>query len=211
MSAAATRIKSDSVLPFSLVFFSSDKITLDPAIVARAGGEKLAIVFRHYELPLELRRRRALSLANVCRNTGTKLFVGNDVSIAKTVGAYGVHWSFRRGHPPTRPELGPLTLSIACHSLEEIKWANAARADLAYLSPVFDTTTHPDANPLGPQMLRSIAAEATMPVFALGGVNAANVNKLRNANIHGIAAIDAFSIDHKSRASAEQAPPERAR
>lgn len=199
------------MLPFSLVFFSGDKITVDPAVVARAGGEKLAIVFRHYELPLELRRRRAVSLANVCRNTGTKLFVGNDVSIARTVGAYGVHWSFRRGHPPTRPELGSLTLSIACHSLEEIQKANAASADLAYLSPVFDTTTHPDANPLGPEMLKPIAAEATMPVFALGGINAANVHKLRNANISGIGAIDAFSIDHKSRAHTEQVPPKRAR
>ena len=62
----------------------------------------------------------------------------------------------------------------------------------ATLSPVFTTTSHPGARPLGPLRAAMIAAHAQIPVYALGGVNACNAGLLPPA-FSGIAAITALS------------------
>jgi thiamine-phosphate pyrophosphorylase len=85
------------------------------------------------------------------------------------------------------------TVSVGCHSVGEIAVARTAGADLALLSPIFRTESHPKARPLGVEALTAAAQTAgKMPVFALGGVNAENAASCIAAGAAGVAGIRTF-------------------
>lgn len=61
-------------------------------------------------------------------------------------------------------------------------------ADWATVAPVFATASKPGAEPLGLDGLaRSVRRNASVPVFALGGVDASNVAACRAAGAYGVA------------------------
>lgn len=83
-------------------------------------------------------------------------------------------------------------VSAACHDAAQLAQANHIGVDFVTLSPVLATATHPDATPLGWPAFSALAAQTTLPVFALGGMRAETLNTARNAGAHGVAAIRAF-------------------
>ena len=72
------------------------------------------------------------------------------------------HWRAR--HPDW-------IITSSAHSLRALMAAQAL--DAVFLSPVFATTSHPGHKPLTPVRAAFIAAPARVPVYALGGVTAA--------------------------------------
>src|ERR1700709_866162 len=52
------------------------------------------------------------------------------------------------------------TVSVGCHSVGEVAVARTAGADLALLSPIFRTESHPKARPLGVEALTAAAQTA---------------------------------------------------
>jgi thiamine-phosphate pyrophosphorylase len=87
-------------------------------------------------------------------------------------------------------------VSLSCHSLEEIHAARRGRADLVFYAPVFEK--HAPGAPfqgaaqgLGALRLACEAADG-MPVFALGGVTAANAGDCLRAGAAGVAGIRLF-------------------
>jgi len=87
-----------------------------------------------------------------------------------------------------------LWLGRSCHTTEHVQQAAAAGYHYAFLSPIFDTATHPMAMPLGIKALEKACAVAEIPVFALGGITAANEHICLNAGAYGIAAIGMFGL-----------------
>lgn len=84
-------------------------------------------------------------------------------------------------------------VSVGCHSVAEVSVARVARADIALLSPVFPTASHPEARPLGLEALTEARKAARkMPVFALGGVNRENAAACIEAGASGVAGIRTF-------------------
>jgi thiamine-phosphate pyrophosphorylase len=64
---------------------------------------------------------------------------------------------------------------------------------MALLSPVFATESHPDARPLGLEVLADACRTAgKMPVYALGGVNQTNAASCIEAGAAGVAGIRLF-------------------
>ena len=84
-------------------------------------------------------------------------------------------------------------LTIACHDERELARAAAIGADLAFLSPVFATQSHPDTEHLGAMRFKALAAAAPLPVLALGGVDERNARLVAGRNVAGLGAIGAFS------------------
>ena len=62
------------------------------------------------------------------------------------------------------------------HNEEEA--ARAAGADLALVSPVFETSSKPGAVPLGPDGFARLAKALPCPAYALGGITAARLAQL---------------------------------
>jgi thiamine-phosphate pyrophosphorylase len=81
-------------------------------------------------------------------------------------------------------------ITAAAHSARALAVAQRAGADAALLAPVFTTASHPERVPLGALKVRLMAARAGLPVYALGGINASTIARLKGANLAGIAAIE---------------------
>jgi thiamine-phosphate pyrophosphorylase len=84
-------------------------------------------------------------------------------------------------------------VSVGCHSVAEVAVARVAGADMALLSPIFRTQSHPKAPPLGVEALTEAhKAARRMPVFALGGVDMENAAACIEAGAAGVAGIRTF-------------------
>ena len=90
-------------------------------------------------------------------------------------------------------------ITVAAHSLIALQHARHLGADAALLAPVFATASHPDARPLGPLRFSAWAGESPVPVYALGGVTAANAGRLAGSGAAGIAGIAGFAGDEEHR------------
>jgi thiamine monophosphate synthase len=86
-------------------------------------------------------------------------------------------------------------LTAAAHSEHALLRASRCGADAALLAPLFRTKSHPERREFGLTRFRLLAASAPIPVYALGGITAANAGRLAGASIAGIAAIDGMLPD----------------
>jgi thiamine-phosphate pyrophosphorylase len=111
----------------------------------------------------------------------------------RTVGAAGVHLPGRWHAEQAGMARICGIVSVGCHSVGEVAVARTAGADMALLSPVFATESHPDARPLGLEVLAEACRTAgKMPVYALGGVNQTNAASCIEAGAAGVAGIRSF-------------------
>ena len=67
-------------------------------------------------------------------------------------------------------------LSISCHNIKEIEHADHIDADFVYLSPINQTTSHPNSNFLGWSKASKTAA-SSKPVYALGGLSIVDTSR----------------------------------
>lgn len=127
--------------------------------------------------------RRVVALA---RPHGALVLVNADAELARATGADGVHLSAAELRAASaRPNLPWCGASV--HSTEELRLAEALGVDFVVLGPVHRTPSHPDAAPLGWERFREIAAGAALPVFALGGIEPADLDAAMSLGAHGIA------------------------
>lgn len=83
-------------------------------------------------------------------------------------------------------------VSASCHTLDELRHAEAIGVDFAVLSPVLATQSHPDAQPLGWETFTQWVAKVNCPVYALGGMRYESLLNAQHAGAQGIAAIRGF-------------------
>lgn len=87
-----------------------------------------------------------------------------------------------------------LLLGSSCHNPQELKQAVAAGCDYAFLSPVFPTQSHPDARPIGLETFAEWVEDVSIPVYALGGLDAGHFEAVRERGGQGVAAISGFGF-----------------
>lgn len=121
------------------------------------------------------------------------LIVHSQADVARAVEADGVHVAAANVAeiPAMRKWLGHagMTISISCHSAGEMDLAAHYGADFALLSPVFSTSSHPQAQPLGVDRFMEIARNTALPVVALGGIGPGNRKALTGWSVAVISTI----------------------
>lgn len=125
------------------------------------------------------------------RPRGVGLIVGDRADVALALGAEGVQLGHRS--PPAsrvRPWF-PGWLGASCHSEGELRRAQEAGADYVVLSPVYGVPEK--GAPLGPALFQRLRLTVTLPVVALGGIEADNAAEVRSAGAAGLAVIRALS------------------
>ncbi|MFA9461403.1 thiamine phosphate synthase [Thiohalorhabdus methylotrophus] len=149
-----------------------------------------AVQFRDRDLPEEEAWEYAAALREATRRRGALLFVNGRPELARAVRADGLHLPEGYPRPPTTEWSGVLT--VAAHDGHGLERARQVHADFALLSPLFDTRSHPDTEPLGPKRFAALAAESPVPLVALGGINAGNAHLARESGARGVACMDAI-------------------
>jgi thiamine-phosphate pyrophosphorylase len=125
------------------------------------------------------------------RALGATLVVNDDVEAAIELGADGVHLGRGDAGAERAVEAG-LLLGLSASSVEEARSAERRGAGYVGAGPVWPTPSKEDADPpLGLDGLRAICASVTVPVVAIGGIDAANAGDCIRAGAAGVAVIRA--------------------
>lgn len=128
----------------------------------------------------------------LCQTKGVTLLVNSATPQAFEMQSDGIHLTsvdllaLTHRHDDTR------WLSASCHNLTELKHAEKIGVDFAVLSPVLPTQTHPEFEAIGWDFFSKWVAECNMPIYALGGLEKANLQTVKLAGGHGVAGIRAF-------------------
>jgi thiamine-phosphate pyrophosphorylase len=132
---------------------------------------------------------RAHALRRLTRNTAT-LFIMNDrADLARLADADGVHLGQDElSVADARRIVGPAMLvGMSTHAIEQARQGVADGADYLGVGPTFPSTTKTFEQFTGVELLRAVAAEITLPAFAIGGITVQNVDQVRAAGICRIA------------------------
>jgi thiamine-phosphate pyrophosphorylase len=120
------------------------------------------------------------------------VLVNDRADVAIACGAAGVHLRAGSVAPSELRRLAKLTISVACHSAEDVQ--SASDADYAVLAPIFSPLSKADSRvPLGLDALRRICTRSRVPVIALGGITDSNAMQCVKAGAAGIAGISLWS------------------
>jgi thiamine-phosphate pyrophosphorylase len=152
--------------------------------VLRGGAD--VVQLRHKTLPrgrlLDLARRLAAAV-----HAAGRIFIVNDhLDIALLAGADGVHLGdddlplevARRLAPPG------FLVGASANTPESARAAVAAGADYLGAGPAFATSVKPEKAVIGPEGVAAVTAAVAVPVFAIGGIEEANVARLPAAGVH---------------------------
>lgn len=149
--------------------------------------------------------RAAEEALEVCRRRGVPLIINDSIEVCAAVGADGVHLGQGDGDPKyARRLLGSgAIIGVTAKTTEQVKAACAAGADYIGTGAVFGTSTKADALPMDGETLTYLTSLSTVPVYAIGGINAGNINRLRGSGIYGAAVVSgifAGDIEENARA-----------
>jgi thiamine-phosphate pyrophosphorylase len=135
----------------------------------------------------------ALALRNRCREAGALFIVNNDPALAAEIDADGVHVGQDDVTvAAARAIVGPGRLvGLSTHSVEQIE--TAAGADYIGVGPVWATPTKPGYAPVGLELIRYAAEHASVPFFAIGGIDATNAGTVFAAGAQRIAVVRAIA------------------
>ena len=134
----------------------------------------------------------ARALAALCHTRGVPFVVDDDVEVALASGADGVH-------------VGPdKILGVSAHNAAEALAAQADGADYLGCGAAFVTGTKLDAHPVTAETMTAVTHAVTIPVVAIGGIDAGNILQLQGRGLAGVAVVSAiFSAHDPAQASRE--------
>ncbi len=150
-----------------------------------ASGLRLLIV-RAPQLAPSQRVQLTRRLRQLRRGTGLRLLLSGTALEARQAGACGLHSSAAslaglRERPPAR------LWAVSAHNAADLERATALGADVALVSPVRPTASHPIDEALGWDGFRALVAASPLPIYGQGGLRPADVGAARDAGAIGVA------------------------
>lgn len=165
-----------------------------PTVEAALQGGITLVQYRDKQTDDSLRLALAQKLKDLCHRYGALFLVNDRVDIAQAVDADGVH-------------LGQTDLPIATarqllghHRIigrsttnpDEMQRAIAEGADYIGVGPVYSTPTKPDKAAAGLDYVRYAADHATVPWYAIGGINTENLTEVLQSGARRVAVVRAL-------------------
>jgi 8-oxo-dGTP diphosphatase len=87
--------------------------------------------------------------------------------------------------------------AASCHTQAQLEHAVALGLDFAVVGPVKPTASHPGAQPLGWPRFSALVSGCAIPVYAIGGLAAEDLDEAMRAGAHGVAMIGAAWRDRR--------------
>jgi len=144
----------------------------------------------------EAKLRLAGRLRALCRAKGVPFLVNDDVELALSVEADGVHvGQDDESVAAVRRRIGGKLLGVSVHTVEEARRAAEEGADYFGIGPIYPTATKADAKPAaGTALIERLRAEGwTTPIVGIGGIDASNAGGVIRAGADGVAVVTALS------------------
>lgn len=154
-----------------------------PDRLARAldAGEVAAFQFRVKDVDQHEAARLAEPLQRICADREVAFIVNDSISLAKRLGADGVHLGQEDGDPrEARAILGPaVQIGVTCHDSRHLAMEAGERgADYVAFGAFFPTTTKAVRHHAEPVLLSWWSALFELPCVAIGGITPVNAAPL---------------------------------
>ena len=168
--------------------------TLEAQVEAVLQAGVTFLQLREKQLPPADFLAQAKGMRRLADRYGVPFVVNDNVQIALESGADGVHVGQQdMAAQDVRALIGPeKILGVSARTLEEAVAAQQAGADYLGVGAVFQTSTKLDARAVSFETLRQICQAVTIPVVAIGGITAQNIDQLRGSKIAGVAVVSAI-------------------
>ena len=151
------------------------------------------VQLREKDLPGRELYELAKEVRELTKKYDTLLLINERFDVALAVGADGVHLPENSFPPSVVKRINPnFIVGFSAHSLESALYAEREGADFITLSPIFKTSSHPEATPLGLKTLKEVSKLVSIPVFALGGITKERMKMCYKNGAYGVAGITMF-------------------
>lgn len=136
----------------------------------------------------------ARRIATICAAHDVMFIVNDRVSIARDVGADGVHVGPDDATvADARAALGAnAIIGASAGSVEDARALQSAGADYLGFGHIFPTTSkQKESDAVGVELLAAVAHDSPIPVIAIGGITESNAPRVMSSGAWGIAVIGA--------------------
>jgi thiamine-phosphate pyrophosphorylase len=181
-----------------LYFITDSRLTgrtvLEDVGSAIRAGVKI-IQYREKDLTTREMIDEAGKISRLCRENDVLFIINDRVDIALAVDTDGVHLGNEdMPYEAARRILGNMKIiGLTVHDVGEAIEAERIGADYIGISPIFETTTKPDAGtPAGIDLIKYIKKAVKIPFVAIGGINQDNIKSVLEAGARSIAVISAI-------------------
>ena len=201
------RCDKESLLLYAVTDRSGTKNdTLYHQVEEALKGGVTFLQLREKDLNTENFLQEAEEMKKLCAAYRVPFVINDNVEIARTVGADGVHvgqddmpaWKVREILGEDK------IIGVSAQTVEQAIKAEKDGADYLGVGAVFPTSSKADAVEVEHATLRDICAAVQIPVVAIGGISAENVSQLAGTGIDGIAVISAIFAQDFPKLAAEE-------
>lgn len=157
-------------------------------------GGATILQIREKNLPEDEFLEEAKEIQALCKEFKIPFIVNDNINIAAEIKADGVHVGQEdMDAKKVRDMLGEnAILGVSASTVEEALKAERDGADYLGVGAVFPTSTKGDADSVTFETLKEICETVSIPVVAIGGINADNLLKLKGSGIDGVSVISAI-------------------
>ena len=172
-----------------------------PELVAQQlcdGGSDLIQLRAKNSSPDEI-RRMAEKILPITRRANVGFVINDHLEIAREIGADICHLGqedfFDAGYTHVdqlKIQNSKFKIGLSTHAPEQAQRALDAGADYIAIGPIYATGTKPTAKPVTLEYARWAAANATVPWFAIGGINLQTIDEVLAAGAKRICVVSAI-------------------
>jgi|688.fasta_scaffold75763_4 thiamine monophosphate synthase len=148
--------------------------------------KKRNIIYINHKNILDL-----LELKKICKKNNIKLYVSNNIHLAKKLNINGIHISadYRKKIYINQQKF---ELIGTVHSQKEFYFKKQQGCTATFLSPIFNTKKYSENLVLNINKFNLLSKNWNCAVYALAGINVKNLNKLNMTKVKGFGGISFF-------------------
>lgn len=170
---------------------TADSAWLLPRVEAVLAGGATLVQYRNKSGNSALRRKQAAAIQTLCRRHGAWFLINDDVELAETLGADGVHLGRSdTGITTARQQLGTQAIiGATCHDRPDLAQA-AVRDGASYVAfgALFPSHTKPETVSAPPALFAGLPP-LDVPLAAIGGITPANAARAWQTGVDMLAVI----------------------
>ncbi|MBR5559313.1 MAG: thiamine phosphate synthase [Oscillospiraceae bacterium] len=144
------------------------------------------IILREKDMQLEDYKELAVTVKTICGRYGVRCILHSFPDVAISLQADAIHLPLHLLRAMPREQKAHFkVLGASCHSVQDALEAQALGCTYITAGHVFETDCKKGLPGRGLDFLRNVCAAVDIPVYGIGGIDAANIALVRNAGAKG--------------------------
>lgn len=162
--------------------------------LGRIADEKpLMIILREKDLPEEEYRELAKKAQEICSSRGVPLVLHTFYDVAIELGVERIHLPLGVLREMPKEKKRYFTqIGASCHSVEDVLEAEKLGATYVTAGHIFATDCKKGVPPRGTEFLEAVCREASVPVYAIGGITEEKMPLIRRCGASGACMMSFF-------------------